>query len=60
VERRYRRDRPWAGLSDLIRDEARLLDESFRKIAIDAVHERVNRSGSDSVRPHGHEHRPLL
>jgi hypothetical protein len=57
VECRYRRDRPGAGLGDLIRDEAGLLDEGFRKIAIDAVHERVNGSGSDPVGPHGHEHR---
>src|SRR5437868_1141416 len=66
AERRDGGDGALAGVDRLVADEARLLGEGLGHVAIDEVHERIDRSLADTVRPDAHEHgaplswRPLV
>jgi hypothetical protein len=49
AEDRDRRDGPLAGADGLVGDEAGLLSHGLRKVAVDAMHEILDRAGSDTI-----------
>jgi hypothetical protein len=54
VEQRDRGHRQVAHMGDLVGDEAGLLNKRFGEIAIDSMHELIERALSDAVRPDAH------